>query len=114
MTEATPKSAAAEIAGRVRALDRDGLVALVGLLVGDVAALRDEARSREEMKRRAGILAGRAAEGSYGRAKCVLCGKEKHSYEMARHILRAHGDQVAEMPAGEFRLPGGRGPRAAG
>ena len=56
----------------------------------------------------------RAADGSYGRQKCPLCARQKLEYELARHLLRAHAGQLADMPAADFRLTGGRGPRVAG
>lgn len=99
-----PRADVQDVAARLRNLDNDGLLALVGMLIGEVADLRLEEMTRAELRRRCGLLAARAEEDKYGRVRCPVCGKPKPAYYLAEHLRRRHAEAIADLPPAEFNL----------
>jgi hypothetical protein len=98
-----------DLAERIRGLSPAELLALVGMLAGELAAERarrpDAAGpvDRDELKRRCNLLASRAETGgAYGRVICGFCGKQKSTVSMAKHLQTSHGEEIAGMPARLF------------
>ena len=107
MTDDTPAASPAvqELADRLRRSQPAQLLALCGLLAGELGRAKSAdgrpAPDRKELKRRCNYLASRAEVGPYGRLICGFCGKAVTALPnaFARHQLTAHGDEVAELPS---------------
>jgi hypothetical protein len=88
----------------VRAMGKPQLQELSALLLADLGLCRAEQLTRDELRVRAGILAGRAPRaGHYGRVVCPVCGRDKSPIGLDSHIFRQHADQIAQMPADAFK-----------
>jgi hypothetical protein len=98
-----------DLVERIRGLSPAELVALAGLLAGELAAERAKrpdapgAVDRDELKRRCNLLASRAETGgAYGRLICGFCGKQKSGVAMPKHLATVHGEEIAALPARIF------------
>lgn len=103
-------AAVLQLVERIRGLSPAELVALAGLLAGELAAeqgRRPDAPGvvdRDELKRRCQLLASRAETGgAYGRVICSFCGKQKPGTTMPRHLLQSHGEEISALPARLFQ-----------
>jgi len=68
-----------------------------------LAELEPAVADRGEIRRRAGILAGRADRGDFGRIPCPICARVKANLDASiEHIRRCHGAKLAEMRPEEF------------
>jgi hypothetical protein len=95
---------AAAIAAAIRTLDVPALQQLAGLLAAELAAERGEAADDAEVERRLAKLAAAAREGRFGKLTCPLCGNSsRHEASLRRHLRRYHRDEIAAMPAGQFK-----------
>jgi hypothetical protein len=104
MSEATPQPTPATIAAAIGTLDAAGLRELAGRLVAELGRRQQAEVDDAEIKRRAGLLVAGAAEAQFGRVVCVFCGKlSSGDAALRRHIIRAHRDDVAELPAERFQ-----------
>lgn len=72
--------------------ERERIAALSVTPTTDAAAL-----SKDEMKRRALILAGRVAMNAMRRKNCPRCGRDLKSSYLPMHFLRHHDDYVRRM-----------------
>lgn len=107
MSEATPHPTPAAIAAAIGTLDAPALRELAGRLVHELAVRRAAVVGDAEVKRRAGLLVAKAREARFGRVACPLCGKLSNGGPaLRRHIVRAHGAEVAELPAEQFTRGG--------
>jgi hypothetical protein len=116
MSEAKPTVAAAEaqiVAELIRALDREQLLRLAGLLLNDLAAAQGDQLTKAELRARSETLAGSARRAAYGRVVCPFCGKPKKAYALAAHIRRTHADRLVSPPPAPPTLAR-EGPRHAG
>jgi hypothetical protein len=87
----------------IRGMDKAQLQELTARLLADLGLARAEQLTRDELRVRAGILAGRAQKaGHYGRVVCPVCGRDKSPIGLDSHIFRQHADQLAQMPAERF------------
>lgn len=111
MSKREPNPDIAAVAARIRTMSAAELVALAGLLAGELAAAKvaggDASLVNDaEVRRRTRLIAAKCESVEFGRTVCCFCLKPSKGRDvLRRHLETGHRDEVRALPASAFPDP---------